>query len=690
MKQNALIGTRLSRLGLVVEAVAPGSRARATRFQTLHTTVETPLFMPVGTQATVKAQTVDSLLGAGAQVLLANTYHLLLRPGPEVFQAVGGIHRFMNWHRAVLTDSGGFQIFSLPHARQMGEEGAEFQSYVDGRTILLSPERSIETQLAIGSDIMMALDQCVPSTVDRSVALEAVALTRRWAERSLAARGESPSALFGIVQGALDLELRRRSAEGLMELDFDGYAIGGLAVGETKAEREQVCAFTADLLPQDKPRYIMGVGTPLDLLEGVHAGVDLFDCIIPTQVAQRGGAFTSRGILDFRRGVYRFSTEPLDPECECPTCRNYCRAYLHHLVKTHEPLGWHLLGQHNIHFYLSLMRRIRKAILDGSFLGLLHSLREVLGRDDVENPPVPPKTKPRKGMTLGDYAVHIAREGFGSIVHRASGEIMHSRVAPMEEARRVYVEQCGLAKLLKAGSRERVVLWDVGLGAGANAMAAIECYEREAPGGELASLAIVSFENDLDSLRLAFRNNDYFPYLRHSAPAGLLKTGFWQSKRHPGLSWRLEQGDFYELAERTEPRPDVIFYDLFSGKTHREAWAWPAFQLLWRISQGRPVVLCTYTCSTASRAGFLLAGFWVAKGVPTGDKEETSVVLTPEAAHASWQWLSKPWLEKWARSTAPLPPGIEFLDQNDLARALQEHPQFAEERRVRPLLRQEL
>jgi len=375
-----------SRLNFRIDAEASGSRARAATFHTLHDEVKTPLFMPVGTQATVKAQLTRTLEEAGSQILLANTYHLLLRPGAEVFRRLGGIHGFMSWKRSVLTDSGGFQIFSLPHARSISEEGAVFQSYLDGRTILLSPETSIETQIAIGSDIMMVLDQCIPSTADEATARLALGVTHRWAARSLAARGDSPQSMFGIVQGALYPELRRESAACLSEMPFDGFAIGGLAVGESKSAREDMCEFTAALMPRDKPRYLMGVGTPLDILEAVHRGVDMFDCIMPTQLAQRGGVFTSRGFLQMRRGVYKFSGEKLDPTCDCPTCARYCRAYLHHLTKTGETLGWQLLGKHNIHFYHQLMQDIRKSILADRFLDLYHEKRAFLHQVDMDNP----------------------------------------------------------------------------------------------------------------------------------------------------------------------------------------------------------------------------------------------------------------------------------------------------------------
>src|SRR4051794_37688 len=473
----------MSRLNFHLEAQATGSRARAATFRTLHNEVKTPLFMPVGTHATVKAQLPQTLEDAGSQILLANTYHLLLRPGPEVFRRVGGIHGFMSWKKSVLTDSGGFQIFSLPNSRAMSEAGAVFQSYLDGKTILLSPEVSIETQKAIGSDIMMALDQCIASTADETTARAALDLTHRWAARSLAARGDSPQSIFGIVQGALFKNLRKESAAVLSEMAFDGFAIGGLAVGEGQDEREDLCEFTAQLLPADKPRYLMGVGTPLDILEAVHRGVDMFDCIIPTQVAQRGGAFTSRGFLQLRRGVYKFSEEKLDPDCLCPTCSRYSRAYLHHLTKARETLGWQLLGKHNLHFYHQLMREIRQSILGDRFLELYEQKRAFLHQSDADNPIHKQKPKRKQSLRLGDYEVHKAWEGFASIRQISSGEIMHCRTAPMDEARKLYIEQSNLSERLSLSDGETVesaaalTIWDVGLGAAANAMAAVHCYE---------------------------------------------------------------------------------------------------------------------------------------------------------------------------------------------------------------------
>jgi queuine tRNA-ribosyltransferase len=351
--------------------------------------------MPVGTQATVKGLTVESLESLGSQMLLANTYHLMLRPGTEVFDKFGGIHRFMNWQGGVLTDSGGFQIFSLPHSRRMTEKGAEFQSYVDGRMHLLSPEESIRIQKSIGSDIMMVLDQCIPSTSSHAEAKAAMELTHRWAKRSYEARGDSPQSMFGIVQGACFPDLREQSAAYLTSLPFDGFAIGGLAVGETKNEREDFTEITTGFLPEDYPRYLMGVGTPLDVLEAVHRGVDMFDCIIPSSLAKQGIAFTSRGKLQLRRGVYKLAEEALDPLCDCSACASYSRAYLHHLTKAGEPLGWKLLSKHNIRFYHRLMARIRESIFNDTFAALYRELRAELARTDEENPMRPPKRSRR-------------------------------------------------------------------------------------------------------------------------------------------------------------------------------------------------------------------------------------------------------------------------------------------------------
>ena len=670
------------RLQFKLEAVATGSRARAATFRTLHNEVKTPLFMPVGTQATVKAQHFDTLRDSGSQILLANTYHLLLRPGPEVFRHFGGIHRFTGWEKSFLTDSGGFQIFSLPHARDMREEGAEFRSYVDGKLHLLSPEVSIGTQVAIGSDIMMVLDQCIPSTADEATARAALEITQRWAVRSLQARGDSPQSMFAIVQGALYPELRRRSAEGLTELPFDGFAIGGLAVGEEKHQREDMCEIAAALLPADKPRYLMGVGTPLDLLEAVHRGVDMFDCIIPNKVAQFGTAFTSRGILQLRRSVYKFSEEKLDAACGCPVCAKYSRGYLHHLTKTQEPLGWTLLGQHNIWFYHRMMAEIRQSILEDRFLELYHAKRQFLQVEDMDNPAVPPKVgKERRPRTLGDYEVHLATEGFASIRQVSSGEIMHSHTPPMVEAKALYVDQSGLMERLRdpAGTGEPLVIWDIGLGAAANAMAAVQAYETAAAQGPVRPLRLVSFEHDLDSLRLALTHKNRFEYLRHPGPDTLLRRGTWTSREHPGLSWELHEGDFWERAPGVTAKPDLVFFDFFSHKTDTACWKPEAFHRLRGLLGGdKPTELFTYSASTAVRVALLNAGFYVAIGEGTGVKKETIVALSPGFARpCRYALLTKDWLEKWRRSSARSPEGLDAQARAEFEARIEGHPQFA-------------
>jgi queuine tRNA-ribosyltransferase len=344
----------------------PGSRARRGTLRLSRGVVETPAFMPVGTRATVTGLSPDELITMGAPILLANTYHLLLRPGPELFRRVGGIHQLMKWPGPVLTDSGGYQIFSLPGDRTVTEEGARFRSYIDARAHLLSPERSIEMQEAINSDIMMVLDQCIESTADEEATRAAMERTHRWAVRSLAARTTEYS-LFAIVQGGLVPELRRQSAAFLCEHPFDGFAIGGLAVGDTRAQREEMTAFAAELLPADRPRYLMGVGTPPDLLHAMGCGVDMFDCVLPTHLAWQGTGFTSTGRVRITRGANRLAEEPLDAACACSTCTTFSRAYLHHLFKCSEPLGPRLLSIHNLHHYLQLMRDARAAIDAGDY-----------------------------------------------------------------------------------------------------------------------------------------------------------------------------------------------------------------------------------------------------------------------------------------------------------------------------------
>jgi queuine tRNA-ribosyltransferase len=349
-------------------------------------------------------------------------------------------------------------------------------------------------QRAIGSDIMMVLDQCIPSTAEHAHAKAAMELTHRWAKRSREARGDSPQSLFGIVQGACFRDLRKESAATLTQMPFDGFAIGGLAVGETQAEREDFTEWTAELLPRDLPRYLMGVGTPLDILEAVHRGVDMFDCIIPSALSQRGVAFTSRGKLQLRRTAYKFAEERLDPACSCATCLHYSRAYLHHLNKADEVLGWKLLSSHNLAFYHRMMKEMREAILAGKFVEYYRARREELARADDAYPvseSKKPRTRARDRTELGDYEIHTSASGFSSFFsmrQKSSGEIMHSVSEPSEEAERLYVRQLGLAERLRScalpESEAPLVVWDVGLGAATNAMAAIRCFESLGAGGE--------------------------------------------------------------------------------------------------------------------------------------------------------------------------------------------------------------
>jgi queuine tRNA-ribosyltransferase len=365
-----------------VDARDVTSAARRGTLQTRHGSLETPAFMSVGTRATVTGLDPADLRAVGAQVLLANTYHLLLRPGPDLFRRVGGIHHFMGWDGPILTDSGGYQIFSLASDRAVTERGAQFRSYVDQRMHLLSPESSIEMQTAIGSDIMMVLDECVDSTSDLATTRAAMERTHRWALRSLAARTDPEQALFAIVQGGVVPELRQESAEFLTAQPFDGFALGGLAVGDTRADRERITHFSAGLLPADRPRYLMGVGTPADLLEAVLAGIDVFDCVLPTHLAWQGTAFTMTGRVRVTRGAAGGADIPLDATCACSTCGRFSRAYLHHLFKCSEPLGPRLLSIHNLHHYHALMAEVRAAIALGNYAVFAKQKLEALDRHE--------------------------------------------------------------------------------------------------------------------------------------------------------------------------------------------------------------------------------------------------------------------------------------------------------------------
>jgi queuine tRNA-ribosyltransferase len=341
--------------------------ARRGRLRFARGTVETPAFMPVGTYGTVKAVTPDEVRASGAQILLGNTFHLMLRPGEALVRELGGLHRFMGWDGPILTDSGGFQVWSLHELRKLTEEGVHFASPVNGDKVFLSPERSIEVQQALGADIIMQFDECTPHPATEQQARESMELSARWAQRCKDRHAGQGGALFGIVQGGMHVPLRRESLERLTAIGFDGYALGGLSVGESEAERLHVLDGVAAAMPADRPRYLMGVGTPRDLVQAVGRGVDMFDCVMPTRNARNGHLFTSEGVLRLRNARYRPDPAPLDPACDCPACRGYSRAYLHHLDKCNEILGARLNTLHNLHYYQRLMRRMREAIEQDRF-----------------------------------------------------------------------------------------------------------------------------------------------------------------------------------------------------------------------------------------------------------------------------------------------------------------------------------
>ena len=343
--------------------------ARAGQVRTAHGVIPTPIFMPVGTVGSVKAIAPDDLAAIGAPIILGNTYHLYLRPGDELVARHGGLHGFASWPGAILTDSGGFQVFSLSSLRKIREEGVEFRSHLDGSRHLFTPESVVGIQRNLNSDIMMVLDECVPYGADYAYTEKSLALTTRWALRARAAypQGSGQNLLFAITQGGFFKDLRKRSIEELCCHDFDGFAIGGLSVGESKHMLYDFMYEIAPQLPKDKPRYLMGVGTPLDIAHGINAGIDMFDCVLPTRTARMGTAFSSAGRMNLRNAKYARDFTPLDPVCDCPTCRNHTRAYIRHLVKQNEMLGAILLSVHNLHFLLDLMRRAREAVLADAY-----------------------------------------------------------------------------------------------------------------------------------------------------------------------------------------------------------------------------------------------------------------------------------------------------------------------------------
>ena len=342
----------------------PRSKARVGKFHTPHGTFDTPIFMPVGTQATVKAITPRDLEEMEAQIILANTYHLYLRPGHELVKEAGGLHKFMNWNGPILTDSGGFQVFSLAELRNIKEEGVTFKSHLDGSTHFLSPEKAISIENSLGADIIMAFDECIPYPATYEYTDKSVERTTRWLERCVKAHSREDQALFGIIQGGMYPDLRQKSAEGVIAQNLPGYAIGGLSVGEPKSLMYEMLEHTIPFMPQSKPRYLMGVGSPDCLLEGVLRGVDMFDCVLPTRIARNGTVMTSQGKIVVRNAIYERDFSPLDPECDCYACKNFTRAYIRHLINVNEILASILTSIHNLRFLIHLMEDVRNAIME--------------------------------------------------------------------------------------------------------------------------------------------------------------------------------------------------------------------------------------------------------------------------------------------------------------------------------------
>jgi queuine tRNA-ribosyltransferase len=485
--------------------------------------------------------------------------------------------------------------------------------------------------------------------------------------------------MFAIVQGACYPDLRKECAEFLSQHPFDGFALGGLAVGESRQEREDTVEFAASLLPENRPRYLMGVGTPIDLLEAVHRGMDMFDCIIPTQLAEQGVVFTSEGKLQLIRGSYKFSEDKLDKNCNCPTCAQYSRAYLHHLVKTCEPLSTQLLGAHNIYFYHQFMSLMRSSLENENFLNFYNQWKEILLLRDTTNytkslQPKVGRRPDRRPFQMGDYEIYKAPNKNFFIRHSNSGEIMHPGDDPQIEAQSLYLEQSKLIeKLYSTQSNEDIVLWDVGMGAAFNTMAVINSVEAAFKQKKFQSkLKMYCFENDLNPLNLALCHPAHFTHLRHKAPHSLLEKN---SYFNDFLECHLLEGDFLETMNHAPPA-QIIFFDPFSSKTNSTLWSLKCFQKIYAHCLGQKTELYNYTASTAIRSRMLLAGFFVAKGQATPPKLETTVACNYESINLHSKWLGIEWLHKLQRSDTHnkiLPNG----DWEKVFETIKNHPQFS-------------
>ncbi len=540
-------------------------------------------------------------------------------------------------------------------------------------------------QSALGSDVMMVLDVCIDSTAPRAQVRAAMERTHRWALRSLSARTDPGQLLFAIVQGGLDLELRAGSAGFLSQHPFDGFAVGGLAVGDTRAERAEVVGRAADLLPRERPRYLMGVGTPPDILEAIGQGLDMFDCILPTTLAWQGTAFTSTGRVRLTRAEHRLSERPLDEACGCPTCRLHSRAYLHHLIKCREPLGPRLLSIHNLTHYQDLLRGARAAVEAGRYAAYARSRLEAIDRhehDPSRRPPGrrlppaiwrgsqeagPPEPSARLAPAGARFQIVLTAQGAPSVRDAAAGEVMHPVVGAAVESERLYAAQSRLRERLGEPGPP-LALFDVGLGAGSNALAALRAARQAAPGGR--GLLVLSFERELGALELAASEAGAAALglgaLDLAAVRALLERGEHEEAR---IRWRLLQGDVAETLPRTPDEADLIFWDPFSPRVNPGLWTCAVFGAL-RRRCGPAAVLFTYSTATSVRTALLLAGFHVGVGDASGPKQETTAAATRASLLA--RPLDARWLSRLERSSAPFPPDAP---PDALAR-VRAHPQF--------------
>lgn len=669
-----------STVSFVVQKECLTTKARLGQLKTMHSNVLTPIFMPVGTHAAIRSQRIDEIEQLGFEILLANTYHLILRPGTEFFSDKKiGIREFSGWKNGFLTDSGGFQVFSLAGSRKITEEGAIFQSHIDGKKLLLTPESSIKAQKIFQSDIMMVLDECIPSSCEKDIAIRAMELTHRWAKRSLDERKESRQGVFAIVQGAVFEDLRIQSAQALTSLKsnglpFDGYAIGGLAVGEDKEQRESMTETVVLHLPKNKPRYLMGVGTPLDVLEAVARGVDMFDCVLPTMLGQQGVAFTSFGKIDLRKSRFFDEQNPIDQECSCFVCKRFTRSYLHHLVKTYDISAASFIGYHNIAFFSQLMSEIRTSLAEEAFPLYYKSKRTKFAseNEDIHIEKFSSYELIERKNRYNQYVV--------SVKHKASGEVMHSSEDPYRESKKLYVEQLSLSqRMISAWENDKAfVIWDVGLGAATNASGAIEVYEDLLKDSLLTNLKkrliIESFEITLEPLSLVLSRKAKFPHTQHPWVSKIFSDKLVEDY---DFTWRLFLGDFLDHMSLAK-KPDVIFFDPFSYKVDTPLWTYESFKKILEVIKDTDSIAATFSAATRVRSALLSAGFWVAKGEGTGLKKETTVFMTQNAVskNEKFELLDKQWLSKWERSHSKYPDDILPEDIAAFDLLIRNHPQF--------------